>query len=79
MAMNLLEATRQEDVFPVVRGQVLHHIAHGLPPLHQRLQQVQLKNKECDSTNLFQVVKHVSHPRLSDAEYRSMHVYAPLR
>ena len=64
LTMSLLEVMRKEDVFPVVLGQVLHHIAHGIPPL-LRLQQIQvlLKNKEHDSTNIFQVVKHVSHSR----------------
>ena len=53
LAISSLEVTRQEDVFLVVLGQVLHHIAQGFPPLHQRLQQiqVQLKNNEYDSTN----------------------------
>ena len=53
LAMSLLEVIGKEDVFLVVLGQVLHHIAQGFPPLHPRLQQiqVQLKNKEYDSTN----------------------------
>ena len=67
LAMNLLEVTVKEDVFPVVLGQVLHHIAHGGPPRLQQIQ-VQLKNKEYDSKDIFQVVKHVSHSYLSNVE-----------
>ena len=68
--MSSLEVIGIEDVFPVVLGQVLHHIAQGFPPLHPHIQQiqVQLKNKEYDSTNIFQVVKHVSHSYLSNVK-----------
>ena len=45
MAMSLLEVIGKEDVFPVVLGQVLHHIAQGIPPLHQHLQQIQVQLK----------------------------------